>query len=68
MSTALLMQIDRLVLLLESPSYTFMRLQLLEPTQHPELIKSLYGILMLLPQAFTANNLCSLQLHSILVL
>ena len=73
-TTAILMQIDRLVLLLESPSYTFMRLQLLEPTKHPELIKSLYGILMLLPQSDAyhklksrldcINTLALLPLHS----
>jgi len=59
MTTAILMQIDRLVLLLESPSYTFLRLQLLEPTKHPELIKSLYGILMLLPQSDAYHKLKS---------
>lgn len=58
-TTAILMQIDRLVLLLESPSYTFLRLQLLEPTNHPELIKGLYGILMLLPQSDAYHKLKS---------
>ena len=38
---------------LESPIFIHLRLQLLEPTdpQHPYLLKSLYGILMLLPQS-----------------
>ena len=47
-----LMQIDKLVQLLESPIFIHLRLELLEPTnpQHPALLKSLYGLLMLLPQ------------------
>ncbi|ODQ63966.1 ARM repeat-containing protein [Nadsonia fulvescens var. elongata DSM 6958] len=51
----LLIQIDKLVQLLESPVFTHLRLQLLEPEKYPYLYKCLYGILMLLPQssAFT---------------
>ncbi len=51
-----LLQLDKLVQLLESPIFVNLRLQLLEPHKHPLLIKSLYGILMLLPQstAFTS--------------
>ena len=52
-----LVQLDRLVLLLESPAFTFLRLQLLEPHQNPDLIKSLYGIMMLLPQTDAYNKL-----------
>ncbi|KAI9012843.1 vacuolar protein 14 C-terminal Fig4p binding-domain-containing protein [Gaertneriomyces semiglobifer] len=47
----LLIQIDKLVQLLESPVFTYLRLQLLEPDKHPHLLKCLYGILMLLPQS-----------------
>jgi len=47
---AILVQLDKLVQLLESPAFASLRLQLLSPHQHPYLIKSLYGILMLLPQ------------------
>lgn len=47
----LLVQIDKLVQLLESPVFTHLRLQLLEPEKHPFLYKCLYGILMLLPQS-----------------
>ncbi|KAJ3046902.1 hypothetical protein HK102_013067, partial [Quaeritorhiza haematococci] len=45
-----LIQIDKLVQLLESPVFTYLRLQLLEPDRYPHLFKCLYGILMLLPQ------------------
>ncbi|KXZ45904.1 hypothetical protein GPECTOR_49g488 [Gonium pectorale] len=48
--TELLVQIDRLVALLETPCFTFLRLQLLEPRRHPALLRALYGLLMLLPQ------------------
>lgn len=43
--------IDKLVQLLESPLFVSLRLQLLEPHAHPFLVKSLYGLLMLLPQS-----------------
>jgi vacuole morphology and inheritance protein 14 len=46
-----LMQIDKLVQLLESPIFINLRLQLLEPQRNSALIKSLYGVLMLLPQS-----------------
>jgi len=45
-----LMEIDKLVQLLESPIFIYLRLHLLEPEKYPYLFKSLYGILMLLPQ------------------
>ncbi|PWN86574.1 ARM repeat-containing protein, partial [Acaromyces ingoldii] len=51
MTVGLLIQIDKLVQLLESPIFTALRLQLLEPDRHPFLFKCLYGILMLLPQS-----------------
>jgi len=47
----LLVQIDKLVQLIESPVFTYLRLQLLEPERHPHLFKCLYGLLMLLPQS-----------------
>jgi len=51
-----LQQIDKLVQLIESPIFIHLRLQLLEPSRHPFLLKSLYGLLTLLPQssAFTS--------------
>lgn len=47
-----LMQIDKLVLLLESPVFVHLRLQLLdvESKYHAPLLKSIYGLLMCLPQ------------------
>ncbi|RHY15206.1 hypothetical protein DYB25_000900 [Aphanomyces astaci] len=51
-SVGFLMQIDKLVQLLESPIFIQLRLQLLEThaTYHVNLMKSMYGLLMLLPQ------------------
>src|SRR5262249_4000349 len=46
-----LMQIDKLVQLIESPIFIHLRLQLLEPQRFPFLLKALYGVLMLLPQS-----------------
>ncbi|KAM7197198.1 Vacuolar protein 14 C-terminal Fig4p binding domain containing protein [Naviculisporaceae sp. PSN 640] len=51
MTVNMLIQIDKLVQLLESPVFTYLRLQLLEPEKYPHLFKCLYGILMLLPQS-----------------
>ncbi|PFH55327.1 hypothetical protein XA68_18572 [Ophiocordyceps unilateralis] len=47
----LLIQVDKLVQLIESPVFTYLRLQLLEPEKYPYLYKCMYGILMLLPQS-----------------
>lgn len=59
-SLDVLMQLDRLVLLVESPIFLRQRLQLMEPRSLKSqlLIKTLYGVLMLLPQstAFTTLN------------
>ncbi|KLU84559.1 vacuole morphology and inheritance protein 14 [Magnaporthiopsis poae ATCC 64411] len=51
MTVSILIQIDKLVQLLESPVFTYLRLQLLEPERYPHLYKCLYGLLMLLPQS-----------------
>ncbi|XP_058108317.1 protein VAC14 homolog isoform X2 [Magnolia sinica] len=45
-----LIQLDKLICLLDTPIFTYLRLQLLEPRKHIWLLKSLYGLLMLLPQ------------------
>lgn len=50
LTVGLLIEIDKLVQLLESPVFISVRLRLLEPAKYPYLLKSLYGILMLLPQ------------------
>ncbi|KAL0950290.1 hypothetical protein HGRIS_010269 [Hohenbuehelia grisea] len=47
----MLVQVDKLVQLIESPVFTYLRLQLLEPERYPHLFKCLYGLLMLLPQS-----------------
>jgi vacuole morphology and inheritance protein 14 len=52
-----LVEIDKLVQLLESPIFTSLRMQLLEPERHPHLFKSLYGLLMLLPQGSAFETL-----------
>ena len=53
------MSIDKLVQLLESPIFVQLRLQLLEveSPSHPALLKSLYGLLMLLPQSTAFRTL-----------
>ncbi|KAL8942719.1 MAG: hypothetical protein Q9211_001272 [Gyalolechia sp. 1 TL-2023] len=51
MTVNMLIQIDKLVQLLESPVFTYLRLQLLEPEKYSHLYKCLYGLLMLLPQS-----------------
>ncbi|CAG9991343.1 unnamed protein product [Clonostachys byssicola] len=51
MTVNILIQVDKLVQLIESPVFTYLRLQLLEPDKHPYLYKCMYGILMLLPQS-----------------
>jgi len=45
----MLTELDRLVQLLESPIFTFLRMELLDGDN--ELISALYGLLMLLPQS-----------------
>ncbi|EGC33117.1 hypothetical protein DICPUDRAFT_49156 [Dictyostelium purpureum] len=54
-----LMEMDRLVQLLESPKFMALRLQLLEPEKYPSLFKSLYGLLMILPQSSAFETLKS---------
>lgn len=56
-SFQLLTQLDILVQLLESPIFLKLRLQLLEPEKHPYLYKTLYGLLMILPQSSTFTTL-----------
>eukprot|EP00744_Colponema_vietnamica_P004839 GILI01007171.1.p1 GENE.GILI01007171.1~~GILI01007171.1.p1 ORF type:complete len:681 (+),score=241.50 GILI01007171.1:67-2109(+) len=51
MTVSMLVQIDKLVQLIESPIFVHLRLQLLSPEEHPYLLRALYGLLMLLPQS-----------------
>jgi len=62
-----LVEIDKLVQLLESPIFTSLRMQLLEPERYPFLFKSLYGLLMLLPQGSAFETLRT-RLNSITTL
>jgi vacuole morphology and inheritance protein 14 len=52
-----LIQLDKLVQLLESPIFSSLRLHLLEPEKHSCLYKALYGILMILPQSSAFETL-----------
>lgn len=61
----LLVQVDKLVHLLETPIFTYLRLQLLEPGRYPTLLKTLYGLLMLLPQQSNAFKLLRTRLKSV---
>lgn len=58
-TVGLLMQIDKLVQLLESPIFIHLRLQLLDvdTPYHAPLLKALYGLLMLLPQSDAYRSL-----------
>jgi len=56
-TVAFLLQIDKLVQLIESPIFMPLRLHLLEPVRYPFLLKGLYGLLMLLPQSSAFNSL-----------
>lgn len=56
-TVSMLLEIDRLVQLLESPIYTDLRLHLLEPSTYPHLYKCLYALMMLLPQTSAFNTL-----------
>lgn len=51
-----LVQLDKLVRLLETPIFTYLRLQLLDPGRYTWLLKTLYGLLMLLPQGKQVKN------------
>lgn len=64
MTVSMLVQIDTLVQLLESPVFTYLRLQLLEPDKYPYLYKCLYGLLMLLPQS-SAFSILKNRLNSV---
>ncbi|XP_063168787.1 protein VAC14 homolog isoform X2 [Candoia aspera] len=46
-----LIEVDKLVQLIECPIFTYLRLQLLDVKNNPYLLKALYGLLMLLPQS-----------------
>ena len=53
----LLVEIDTLVSMLESPIFASLRLNILNPVENPALIKALYAILMFLPQSKAFDTL-----------
>ncbi|XP_024389765.1 protein VAC14 homolog isoform X1 [Physcomitrium patens] len=61
----LLVQVDKLVRLLETPTFAYLRLQLLEPGRYPSLLKTLYGLLMLLPQQSAAFKMLRTRLKTV---
>lgn len=60
-----LVQLDKLIRLLETPIFGYLRLQLLEPEKNPWLLKSLYGLLMLLPQQSAAFKILRTRLKTV---
>ncbi|KAL4569460.1 hypothetical protein LXL04_025098 [Taraxacum kok-saghyz] len=60
-----LVQLDKLIHLLETPIFAYLRLQLLEPGRYIWLLKSLYGLLMLLPQQSAAFKILRTRLKTV---
>lgn len=51
-------ELSQLVSLLEAPAFAPLRLQLLQPGQHPALLRAVHGLLMLLPQVRRSLAAC----------
>uniref|UniRef100_A0A0A9X6L4 Protein VAC14 homolog n=1 Tax=Lygus hesperus TaxID=30085 RepID=A0A0A9X6L4_LYGHE len=67
-SVEFLAEVDRLIQLIESPIFIYLRLELLQVPHNYYLIRSMYGLLMLLPQSETFHLLrhrleCIPKLH-----
>ncbi|GKV13212.1 hypothetical protein SLEP1_g24256 [Rubroshorea leprosula] len=60
-----LVQLDKLIHLLETPIFAYLRLQLLEPGRYIWLLKALYGLLMLLPQQSVAFKILRTRLKTV---
>ncbi|KAF5442801.1 hypothetical protein F2P56_035421 [Juglans regia] len=60
-----LVQLDKLIRLLETPIFAYLRLQLLEPGRYIWLLKALYGLLMLLPQQSAAFKILRTRLKAV---
>ncbi|KAL3830688.1 hypothetical protein ACJIZ3_019490 [Penstemon smallii] len=60
-----LVQLDKLIHLLETPTFAYLRLQLLEPGRYIWLLKALYGLLMLLPQQSRAFKILRTRLKTV---
>ena len=67
LTVGLLVDADRLVRLLESPAFMHVRMQLLRsgPEFEPELLRALYGVLMLLPQKSDAYVVLQARLGAV---
>ncbi|GJP85148.1 hypothetical protein CLOP_g15242 [Closterium sp. NIES-67] len=65
LSLSLMVQVDKLVLLLETPIFSRLRLQLLDPSRSPALLRALYGLLMLLPQHGVAFRVLHTRLSTV---
>ncbi|CAM0872066.1 unnamed protein product [Alopecurus aequalis] len=65
MNVKFLVQLDKLIRLLETPVFAYLRLQLLEPGKHTWLLKTLYGLLMLLPQQSAAFKILRTRLKTV---
>ncbi|KAJ0240494.1 Protein VAC14 [Hirschfeldia incana] len=65
MNVKFFVQLDKLIRLLETPIFTYLRLQLLEPRRYPWLLKTLYGLLMLLPQQSAAFRILETRLKTV---
>ncbi|GAB2296947.1 PtdIns(3,5)P(2) sythesis regulation factor [Dionaea muscipula] len=64
-SVKFLVQLDKLIRLLETPIFAYLRLQLLEPRRYVWLLKALYGLLMLLPQQSAAFKILKTRLKTV---
>ncbi|KAK9271914.1 hypothetical protein L1049_002280 [Liquidambar formosana] len=60
-----MLQLGKLILLLETPTFVHLRLQILEPRTFIWLVKALYGLLMLLPQQSEAFKILWTRLKTI---
>ncbi|KAJ6848298.1 protein VAC14-like protein isoform X1 [Iris pallida] len=60
-----LVQMDKLIRLLETPIFAYLRLQLLEPGNYMWLLTTLYGLLMLLPQQSAAFKILQTRLKTV---
>ncbi|KAJ1418386.1 Vacuolar protein 14 C-terminal Fig4-binding domain [Sesbania bispinosa] len=60
-----LIHLDKLIRLLETPIFAYLRLQLLEPGRYIWLFKALYGLLMLLPQQSAAFKILKTRLKAV---
>ncbi|KAH0924045.1 hypothetical protein HID58_024063, partial [Brassica napus] len=65
MNVKFFVQLDKLIRLLETPIFAYLRLQLLEPGRYPWLLKTLYGLLMLLPQQSGAFRILQTRLKTV---